>query len=212
MSRSMALVGIAAALLIVDVESSAAQSSSQLFACYVPATGLVYRVREAGLPSDCTGPVSGPNQHVLFSWSAQGPEGPVGAQGPPGPQGPDGPMGPVGPQGERGATGAQGPAGPQGTIGPQGPQGVPGAPGAPGAAGISGFEIVRVDSPPAVQQQPYTVEVVCPAGKMAISSGSFPAGDWVMSSRPAGDRWVVVFDPRNTAIGTTAWAVCANAS
>lgn len=51
-------------------------STGILFACFVPSSGTVYRIKEPGLPDSCRG------QGVEFSWNAEGPAGP---QGPPGP-------------------------------------------------------------------------------------------------------------------------------
>jgi hypothetical protein len=48
---------------------AATQSAEVLHACYVPATGTVYRIATGGLPADCTGPKSGPSRHVRFSWT-----------------------------------------------------------------------------------------------------------------------------------------------
>ena len=187
----------AALLLILKMAAVEAQSSPTLHACYVPSTGALYRIREPGLAQDCTGPKSGPNQHVHFSWNVQGP------QGPPGPQGPQGPRGP---QGIQGIQGVPGPRGAQGELGAPGPTG------SQGPAGVSGFEIVRADVGPRPQFQPFALEVICPIGKVAISGGYNPGGPWVSSSRPSGDRWVVVFSPQNSAIGMTAWAVCVGAT
>ncbi|HSJ23592.1 MAG TPA: hypothetical protein VK929_02835 [Longimicrobiales bacterium] len=75
-----------------------------LYACYVPQSGTVYRIREADLREECTAPV-----HIMFSWNQQGPQGPQGEPGPAGPQGPAGPAGATGP------AGPEGPAGPAGT-------------------------------------------------------------------------------------------------
>lgn len=70
-----------------------------LYACYVPNSGTVYRIREVDVRETCAAPT-----HIEFSWNEQGPEGP---QGPPGPAGPTGPAG---------ATGPAGPAGPAGVA------------------------------------------------------------------------------------------------
>ena len=77
-----------------------------IWACYVPNSGTIYRVRELDTKETCSGAT-----HVLFSFSAVGPQGP---------QGPAGAAGATGPQGPAGPTGPQGPAGP---IGPQGSPG-----------------------------------------------------------------------------------------
>jgi Collagen triple helix repeat (20 copies)/Head domain of trimeric autotransporter adhesin/Chaperone of endosialidase len=134
--RTLALAG---ALVALSAGSAAAQttpSSATLYACYVPNSGTVYRIKAEGLRQSCTSP-----QHVEFSWSPNGTAGPQGPAGPAGPQGepgPQGPAGPQGPQGEQGATGAAGPAGPQGATGPAGPQGETGPAGPQGATGPQG--------------------------------------------------------------------------
>src|SRR5690606_16891181 len=86
-------------------------ASAVLHACYVPASGTVYRIGVSGAPATCLDPT-----HVAFSWSVAGPQGPAGPQGLQGAAGPAGPTGPAGPQGPPGAVG---PAGPQGPPGPQ---------------------------------------------------------------------------------------------
>ncbi|MDP1858923.1 MAG: hypothetical protein Q8K82_09640, partial [Gemmatimonadaceae bacterium] len=65
-------------------------------ACYVPASGTVYRVGELGLPVDCLSP-----GHVRFSWNSLGAAGIVG---------PAGTKGDSGAMGATGATGAVGAA------------------------------------------------------------------------------------------------------
>ena len=69
-------------------------------ACYVPASGTVYRVGEPGLPVDCLSP-----GHVRFSWNSGGAPGIAGA------------VGAKGDSGARGAIGATGAVGAAGPIG-----------------------------------------------------------------------------------------------
>jgi len=71
-----------------------------LYACYVPQSGTVYRIRETDLRQECSAAL-----HIMFSWNQQGPPGPQGEPGP------------AGPTGATGATGATGPAGPMGPAG-----------------------------------------------------------------------------------------------
>ena len=85
-----------------------------IYACYVPMSGSVYRIKETDLKQTCASP-----QHVEFNWNQQGPPGPQG------------------PQGIQGIQGIQGVAGPTGATGPQGIQGVPGPAGPVGPAGPS---------------------------------------------------------------------------
>jgi hypothetical protein len=81
------------------------------YACYVPGTGTVYRIREPGLPDECG--KSGQKQHVEFSWTEYSGDGS-------GIPGPEGPMGPAGPQGEKGEKGDPGEKGEQGEKGDPG--------------------------------------------------------------------------------------------
>ncbi len=129
---------VAAGLLLGLHSNSLAQSTQPPLysACYVPGSGIVYRIKYPGGKDSCSSP-----QHLEFSWNAQGPEGMIGPAGPIGPMGPMGPMGPVGavgPVGPQGALGAAGPAGPMGPPGPAGAQGSTGAQGATGAPGSLG--------------------------------------------------------------------------
>ena len=60
-----------------------------LHACYIPALGVTYRIKEPGLPADCVG-----KHHVAFSWNQQGPKGDKGDTGERGEQGEPGEPGP----------------------------------------------------------------------------------------------------------------------
>jgi len=112
------LVLLALLLGVADARPASAQETvpDTIRACYVPATGTIYRIGVPGLPSSCLS-----QAHVAFAWNRVGPQGPAGPAGPAGPEGPPGPQGPPGPEG---------PPGPQGPPGPEGPQGPPGPPGA----------------------------------------------------------------------------------
>ena len=75
---------VLAALFAVCVASAAIPQSLQaqatiLTACYVPDVGVVYRIKETGLPGACT-----ETTHVEFTWNVEGPAGPQGAPGPQG--------------------------------------------------------------------------------------------------------------------------------
>jgi hypothetical protein len=84
-------------LLVLSAGPAAAQSAPPaispmdmpvvIHACYVPSTGTIYRIKEPGLPQQCTGPNQGPNQNVEFNWNQKGPQGSPGDPGPPGPPG-----------------------------------------------------------------------------------------------------------------------------
>lgn len=122
------VLGTALAALCISAGTAAAQSTTDvMWACYVPNSGTVYRVRTTDTKENCASHV-----HVLFSWNG------AGAPGPQGPQGEPGPTGPQGPQGLQGEAGAAGAAGAVGPTGPQGPQGLQGAAGAAGATGEAG--------------------------------------------------------------------------
>ena len=71
-----------------------------LWACFVPMSGTVYRIKTADTKESCSSP-----KHVMFSFNQTGPAGPQGPAGPAGAQGPAGPAGATGPQGPAGADG-----------------------------------------------------------------------------------------------------------
>lgn len=89
-SGPSAMFGAIAALLLATPSHASAQTRT---ACYVPASGTVYMIKEPGTPTSCNSPA-----HVQFTWSTSGqtgPQGPQGAQGPAGPAGPTGASGPL---------------------------------------------------------------------------------------------------------------------
>ena len=106
-------------------------------ACFVPASGTIYRIGTDGGPATCRS-----SEHVEVHWNVTGPVGPAGPKGDPGAQGP---AGPAGAQGEKGDKGDKGDAGPAGAEGPQGIQGPAGP-----AGGAVTMTVVRdsVDIPP----------------------------------------------------------------
>ncbi len=66
-TRRLMAGGLGLALLAVDV---GAQTPPNVFyACYVLATGTVYRIREPGLPLQCTPPKGNKPGDVEFSWT-----------------------------------------------------------------------------------------------------------------------------------------------
>ena len=72
---------VVVALFAVCVASAAIPQSLQaqttiLTACYVPDVGVVYRIKETGLPGACM-----ETTHVEFTWNMEGPAGPQGAPG-----------------------------------------------------------------------------------------------------------------------------------
>src|SRR5690606_29983171 len=101
--RLSLLFALAAASFVAPgARDAAAQTSppDTIRACYVPATGTIYRIGAPGLPSTCFS-----REHVEFWWNRGAPAGPQGPEGPQGPQGPEGPQGPPGPQGPKGDKG-----------------------------------------------------------------------------------------------------------
>ena len=65
-------------------------------ACFVPASGTIYRIGVEGSPTSCHG------GHIEMSWNVAGPAGAAGAPGPKGEDGAPGPAGPAGPAGTGG--------------------------------------------------------------------------------------------------------------
>ena len=65
-----ALCLIAAATCLTSAAKAQTPVNTVLTACYVPASGTVYRVGAQGLPGDCFSPT-----HVRFSWNSQGIQG-----------------------------------------------------------------------------------------------------------------------------------------
>lgn len=227
---NLILVAFSAVALVAGSAPLAAQttttSSELMYACYVPMTGTVYRIKAPGAPSDCTKPKSssanGHSEHIQFVFNATGPMGPAGPQGPQGevgpagpagavgPVGPKGDLGPAGPQGlkgETGATGAQGPqgiGGPMGPAGPQGqmgPQGMMGPQGPQGVPGVSGYQLVekRVS---VNANSTTTLTVDCPAGKVPFGGGFYAldgANNWssVLRSSPTATGWAVMLKNSN---------------
>jgi hypothetical protein len=86
--RSIGLTSFA--LLGVAPMSVGAQEPAPvvLHACYIPALGVTYRIKDAGLPTDCVG-----KNHVAFSWNQQGQKGDKGDKGDTGETGEAGPPG-----------------------------------------------------------------------------------------------------------------------
>lgn len=166
-----------------------------IYACYVPGSGSLYRIKADDPTETCKSP-----NHVELHWNVVGPQGPVG------PAGPQGPVGPVGPQGPQGPQGAPGSAGPAGASGPQGPT---------GSAFISGYEVVTVEVQNDFGNMGEIVVAHCPAGKKVIGGGYKldPMVGRVQRNNPddGNDGWYVWIDNLggNTPI-VGAYAICAN--
>lgn len=203
-----------AALITVHPRPAESQTvADSLHGCYVPASGTVYRIRTANVPTDCVDAA-----HVKFSWNARGPEGPAGAKGETGPAGPAGAKGDTGPAGAKGDTGpagSQGATGPAGATGPQGPVGP--------AGGLAGWEriVTTVQFPD--DDVNASVQAACPTGKVVLGGGfSATAADpLVQFSRPndTGTAWVAGWisevtepDPTPSPVALTVYAICATVS
>lgn len=129
---------------LTNIADAQTPGPTLLYACYVPRTGSVYRIKTPDTPQICG------KGHVEFSWNEQG------IQGLQGPAGATGPTGPTGAAGEAGA------AGPPGSAGATGPQGI---------SGVSGFVYIRSD-PIIIPPNGLTQGIVhCPAGKVALGGG-----------------------------------------
>jgi hypothetical protein len=74
-----------------------------IYACYVPTSGTVYRIRTTDTREECAA-----KSHVLFWFNETGPAGPQGPAGPTGAAGATGPTGPAGPTGPQGPAGSAG--------------------------------------------------------------------------------------------------------
>jgi hypothetical protein len=171
-------IAVAFALAVVSLGTAHAQTPrQQLWACYVPLTGTVYRIKTTGTPATCVGA-----SDVEISWynvgaqGAEGSPGAAGADGLPGVQGHQGPTGPQGKPGPPGPTGATGTAGDKGKAGPAGAPGIVGIAGPPGPLGPQGPTgpgvapvqvITTTFTAPAFLVRSYTVS--CPAGTTAVS-------------------------------------------
>ena len=171
-----------------------------IYACYVPGSGTLYRIKATDPTETCKSP-----DHIPLQWFVNGPQGAQGAQGPVGPQGPAGPAGAVGQAGQAGPIGPIGAAGPLGAVGPTGNAGI---------AGSAGLEVVEASANNAVLDSDQQVVAHCPAGKKVISGGFIqnPANGNVAESRPSSDRtaWVVyVTDLALNSPTVKAFAVCA---
>ena len=62
--RSLGGLAVSAFLLFLPGTVQAQAQPKQFFACYVPSSGVVYRIKEPGLKTACTG-----KKHVEFSWA-----------------------------------------------------------------------------------------------------------------------------------------------
>lgn len=134
-ARSLAA---AASGLALAATAGAQSAPATIDACFVPASGTLYRIDTPaspapGAPKTCLSPL-----HTKLTWNQQGHAGPAGAPGAAGPIGPSGPTGAAGPVGLSGNEGAAGPAGSPGVAGPAGPTGNTGPVGATGPAGPQG--------------------------------------------------------------------------
>src|SRR5690349_13413938 len=99
--RGRAVAALAALTVLVFVPRLEAQATAGVIrACWIPASGTLYRIGEPNTPAACLSP-----NHIALTWNQPGPAGAAGPAGVQGPQGPQGPAGPAGPPGVIGATG-----------------------------------------------------------------------------------------------------------
>lgn len=134
---------IAAAGLALASTAGAQTAPATIDACFVPASGTIYRVDSPaspapGAPKNCLSPL-----HTKFTWNQQGPAGAPGAAGAQGPQGP---------KGDKGDHGDAGAPGPSGTTSSQAYY-----QGQAGNAGLGGFQV--------------NVVALCPSGQYALGGG-----------------------------------------
>lgn len=101
------------AALVALAGRAAAQTTAPttIDACYVPASGTIYRIDTPASPAPNAPKACLSGTHVRFTWNQQGLPG---AKGDRGDKGDTGPQGPQGVQGPRGLQGQQGPQGPPG--------------------------------------------------------------------------------------------------
>jgi hypothetical protein len=158
-----------------------AQTPQILYACYVPETGLLYRIDPAGqvgLPAACfVDKKAKTPAHVLFSWNAQGIQGAKGDPGAPGVAGPKGDTGAPGAAGADGAPGAKGDKGDRGDPGAAGTPGVKGDTGSPGAAGADGAPGAKGDA-----GAPGAAGTPGAAGAKGDTGARGPSDVWVRST------------------------------
>ncbi len=141
------------AMMAVTVPGAAqGEPQEPIRACYVPASGTIYRIGVPGTPAACLA-----SSHQPMVWQVTGPAGAPGEQGPQGERGEQGPAGAAGsggadgtpgPQGEPGPVGPAGAAGPQGDPGPAGPVGPQGPAGAGGTTDHSALNNLTADDHP----------------------------------------------------------------
>jgi trimeric autotransporter adhesin len=82
----------------LDSQVDPSSTPTVFYACYVPGTGTVYRIKEPDTPTECG--KSGQKSHIEFSWT----DG-ADVAGIPGPEGPQGPQGEKGDKGDPGEGG-----------------------------------------------------------------------------------------------------------
>src|ERR1043166_7775796 len=99
-------VGSSAPALTARPATAAIAADSTIAACFVPASGTVYRIELPGLPSSCLA-----TSHIRFTWQIRGPQGDAGAAGAAGAAGPTGAAGAAGLTGSTGSAGATGSTG-----------------------------------------------------------------------------------------------------
>lgn len=91
-ARALAIAGFLAlpVAAFAQAPTSTPTPPEPIWACYVPTSGTMYRIKVADTKDDCVG------NAVAFSWNTVGPKGDKGDTGETGPAGPQGPAGPGG--------------------------------------------------------------------------------------------------------------------
>src|ERR1044071_3262530 len=69
-------VGTSEKTLVAQPISASAATDSTIAACFVPASGTIYRIELPGLPTSCLA-----TSHIKFTWHSRGPQGDPGAAG-----------------------------------------------------------------------------------------------------------------------------------
>ena len=209
MTAAKKMLWVATAIALTAIGAEQVEAQEVLHACYVRASGTVYRIKEPGTPDSCRS-----RRHIEFSWNEAGAQGPEGSEGPPGPPGPDGPEGSEGPPGPPGPDGPEGPEGPPGPPGPEGPEGPGGPEGPEGPPGVLGFYRVSASYTVLGNAQPTLRSDSCAAGDV-VTGGGFTsnAGDLAMRTNgpdPAVEGWLLNFQNKSGTATVDVWAICAD--
>ena len=175
-------LAIAASPALAQDAAAASSLPPTMEACFVPASGTIYRIDTpaspaAGAPKQCLSAT-----HARLLWNRPGPAGAPGAPGAPGARGPKGDPGDAGTPGAIGAPGPTGPRGPLGATGPigsiglRGPTGLQGPPGERGPAGAAGSAGLVVQTRSVSGSGTLSTFVACPSGTRVLTGGAETTG------------------------------------